>query len=90
MIIDPRGMNIEDVKNLLIENEQVISLEDNAKLLKDYCTLLGICLEANTGNEKAKIYLEDEVVRRFESFIPNEYHDIVLKETNDFLEPIEN
>lgn len=89
-IIDSRGMDIEDIKSVLISKGEVISLEDNAELLNDYCILLGICLEANTGNLKAKKYLSDEVMHRFSDFIPNEYKDRTIKRVHKFLEPIEN
>jgi len=85
MIIDTRGMDINDIKHLLIENGEVVDMEENVTLLRDYCMLLGICFEANMGNERAKKYLDAEVMKKFTEFIPNNYHEVVISDSKTFL-----
>lgn len=84
-LIDTRGLDLEDIKEVLIANDEVVSSRDYGALLSDYCKLLAICYKADKDSPEAKEYLQKGVISRFEDFIPDNHKEEVIRRANDFL-----
>lgn len=72
-LIDTRGMNINDIKSILIQNEEVVENQEFCELLGDHASLLTICFLANNGDERAKKFIETSTTELFDNFVPDNW-----------------
>lgn len=74
-VILTNGLDIEDVKAILIHRREVASIEVHYELLRKYGEYLAICALASKGNKKARRYLVDKSIYNF--------HEAILEDTRE-------
>jgi hypothetical protein len=84
-LIDTRGLDLEDIKAVLIANDEVVDSINYSALLMDYSILLAICCKAQDGNSEAIEYLKKDVIKRFKDFVSDNHKEEILKRANQFL-----
>lgn len=85
-IIDTRGLDISDIKSVLIQSEEVVDHKEFCDLLKDHANLLTICFLANQGNEKANKFIETRTTDLFNTFVPDNWKDEYIELNQKTLE----
>lgn len=85
-IVLTSGLDIEDVKAILLYRGEIVSIEVHNEFVVKYGEYLAICALASVGNEKARRYLVDKSVDNFHEAIFGDTQDIVLNHSQALLD----